>query len=406
MQPSSFQFSGGAEFTHGRWSAAPQASFGLQNLSGQGNHNVQFGYHAAYSLKPDVWLSSSLSNQYASANARVQRTSILTFGVQKSLNSNPVQWLSSKFERRTIRGRVFVDRTGDGAYHQGDQGLAGIMLYLSDGSSTTTNARGEFEFHGISPRLYHVKLPIEQFRTAVRFTGPSDAVADLTGAEKVAEVDFGVVDFARVLGVVYNDYLMDGERQPDAPRIGDVRLTLTRVGEAPHTATTDAGGEFDIAGLEPGHYEVAVDPESLPAGYFISGGPTVIDLAPASASKVELPLRAMRTISGKVLFREKADDPRSPTRPLAGVMLTADHTVVKTGADGTFILRNLPAGDLILRVLPNADVVPEGVQLPQGKLHLPFEPKQIENVVIVISNPDLLNHLLPGETQSPAATGR
>jgi len=394
VQPSGLQFNAGADFSHGRWSASPQASFGVQRLTGSNMHNVQFGYRVSYELTPTLWLDSSLSSQYYATATGVQRTNLISFGLQKSLNSNPAQWLSSRFVRREISGRVFLDHRGDGTFHQGETSLAGIQLRLNDGTTVVTDEQGEFVFRGLAARSYRVVLPIDQFPTPVRLTGSSEMEADLT-RDKSVELDFGVVNYARILGTVYNDYLMDGERQADAPPMSGIRLNVTRDQGTRQVVTTDAGGGFDVSDLEPGHYSLSVDADSLPAGYYIpASAAKSLDVAPVSSVTAEIPLRAMRSISGKVLLRENAADPMSPTRPLAGVMVTADHTIVKTAADGTFMLRDLPAGELTLRVLPNS-AAPSSVQLPQGQIRMPYEPKQIENVTIIINDPTLLNYLLP-----------
>ena len=42
----------------------------------------------------------------------------------------------------------------------------------------------------------------------------------------MGDVDFGVVNFARVSGMVFNDYLNDGKRQLDADGMPGIKVTL------------------------------------------------------------------------------------------------------------------------------------------------------------------------------------
>jgi hypothetical protein len=70
------------------------------------------------------------------------------------------------------------------------------------------------------------------------------------------------------------------------------------------------------------------------------------------------------------------------------------NTSVTTGTDGSFIVRDLPAGPLTLSTMPSRPLPPD-LSGPSGKINLSADPIQIENVTIVISNPVLLQYLLP-----------
>jgi hypothetical protein len=78
---------------------------------------------------------------------------------------------------------------------------------------------------------------------------------------------------------------------------------------------------------------------------------------------------------------------------LAGVQITAGHTVVKTDALGNFLLRDLPAGDLTVTLVPIKDL-PPGMKVPVGQVKLPAEPIHVEGATIVISNPELAPYLV------------
>ena len=116
----------------------------------------------------------------------------------------------------------------------------------------------------------------------------------------------------------------------------------------------------------------------------------------ATASVIkDIPVRALRSIAGHVYLRgDAAVGSTAPAlSPLAGIQITADHTVVTTDAGGRFVLRDLPAGDFRVTLVPMRPV-PEGLQVPAGMVRLPKSPTQVDNAVIVLSNPALLDYLL------------
>jgi hypothetical protein len=92
---------------------------------------------------------------------------------------------------------------------------------------------------------------------------------------------------------------------------------------------------------------------------------------------------------------------------MAGVQLTAGHGVVKTDENGNFLLRDLPAGEVIITLVPVKPLLP-GMTVPAGVLRMPPGPIQVQGATIVITNPGLAPYLtqkfddLP-KTVSPAA---
>jgi hypothetical protein len=92
---------------------------------------------------------------------------------------------------------------------------------------------------------------------------------------------------------------------------------------------------------------------------------------------------------------------------MAGVQLTAGHGVVKTDENGNFLLRDLPAGDLTITLVPVKPLMP-GMKVPSGVVHMPAEPIQVQGATIVISNPELapyLTQLLNGGPKVEAQAG-
>jgi hypothetical protein len=79
--------------------------------------------------------------------------------------------------------------------------------------------------------------------------------------------------------------------------------------------------------------------------------------------------------------------------PIAGVQITAGHGIAKTDENGNFLLRDLPAGELTVTLVPVKDL-PEGMKVPVGQVKMPPEPIQVQGATIVISNPDLTPYLV------------
>ena len=84
--------------------------------------------------------------------------------------------------------------------------------------------------------------------------------------QNVTNVDFGIVNFARLMGSVFNDYRNDKLRQADSPSLQDITLVVTGDG-GPRRVVTDGAGDFEIDDLSPGRYEIAIDPATIPANF-------------------------------------------------------------------------------------------------------------------------------------------
>jgi uncharacterized repeat protein (TIGR01451 family) len=61
-------------------------------------------------------------------------------------------------ERAAITGRVFLDPLGDGLFRDGDAPVAGVRLFLEDGESATTDAKGRYSFHGVRSGMHVLRL--------------------------------------------------------------------------------------------------------------------------------------------------------------------------------------------------------------------------------------------------------
>ena len=360
------------------------------------------GYSLTYQLSKSWMLRSSLSTVWTtnSMQAVPERSTILAFGVQKNFNGSPIpEWMFRG--SNTISGRVFRDANFNGLYNSGETGFEGIQVQLDNGAIQRTDKNGQFRFTGVHGDLHRVSIDAAQFPTAVRMTTPAEIAVSLTGHHD-GFADFGVVDFARLVGNVFNDLRFEGKRQPDSVPIADVQLLLTKNGKVVRTIITSAGGTFELDNLEPGDYELEVDLATVPANYIVSPNTFPVHLEPVRTTTIDIPLRAMRSVSGHVYLRATLDSARGSTDqkdsaarlvPLVGVQLTAGQATVKTDSEGAFVLRNLPAGDLTVRLI-SLKSPPSGVAIPSGPIHMPAEPISVQGASIVIMNAELVPFLV------------
>ncbi len=61
-------------------------------------------------------------------------------------------------ERRIVTGRVFIDAAHSGHFVIGDIGIAGVRVYMEDGSYTVTDREGRFSFPSVRPGMHALRI--------------------------------------------------------------------------------------------------------------------------------------------------------------------------------------------------------------------------------------------------------
>jgi hypothetical protein len=421
LQPTNTQITLQGQFpTRNRLNLSPMVGYyrAAQGL-GQGTNSYLLGYNLTYQLTRTIQFQSSLSNMHLwdVSQQGLRRTSVFSFGINKRLSGHQTWLHPFQARRATIQGQVFRDNNVNGRLDAGEPGFAGLRVELSDGQTALTDVQGRFRFSGLKPDVYTVTLPLKQFNEPIRVTSPTSVDVDIA-MPMLAQVDFGVVNFARVMGNVFNDYLLTGKKELDAPGLRQVRLSLSG-GKAEHSTLTESSGDFEFDDLSPGEYRLSIDPSTIPANYQIATASFPIHVAPTSTVVQDVPVQALRSISGRILMKPTGanggrlkipgvvdgapangvhngnhDRNNNELVPLAGVKIAVDHTTVTTDQDGAFVLRNLPAGDVFFQILA-ARSVPEGVKLPAWRVRLPRDPLFIQGATITISNPEVIKCIVP-----------
>jgi len=404
---------------------SPNVSATHSSNGNSGNSWTQsFGYSLTYQFRPTLQFRSSLSNVllWDTRQNTALRTTVFSAGFQKMFAAVPgaVPFLHRS---RIIEGRVFRDNNINGAFNVGEPGLQGVEVRLDDGQMALTDAQGRYRFNGVSADEHQVSVDLTQFREPVRMTTRAEANADLI-QQRIAVANFGILDFARVMGNIYNDLRFENRRQPDSKGMQGIGLLLEDGKQSSRTIQTTGSGEFEFDSVPPGDYKLSLDPASLPPNYLAPVDSVSVHVTPVSTVLEDLPLRALRSISGRVLLRVQDDlttgaaktlsgkqsaptsgRPRSEEPemiPVAGAQVTAGPSTATTDKDGNFLLRNLPAGDLNVSIRPVRSV-PADINIPTGRVKLPPEPVQIQGATIVVTNAELLPYLTDDVLKVPTA---
>jgi hypothetical protein len=442
--PISTSISASAQLRFGKnLSVSPNFAFSRASTGQTQSWTPFVGYGLTYQVRPSLDFNSGLTNVWTfnSHTNGVQRNTLAYFGFTKRFSAMPGTLLPTRHAGRIVEGRVFRDNNVNGAYNLGELGLVGMQVRLDDGQVAETDEQGRYKFSDVTQGEHSVSLSLTQFAGPVRMTTKNQGSVDLI-RQKIAVVNFGIVDFARITGSVFNDLRFDGKRQPDAKGLAGVHLILDD-GKRRRTITAQDNGDFEADDVLPGDYMISVDPATLPANYTLPEESFTLRVSPVSTVVQHIPARAMRSIAGRVFVKVLAEPAAQPADsgklkisgmpsgsvrsqrggqagggrvnqsgrgqaqgstgpssggdynlvPLAGVQITAGAGMVKTDENGNFLLRDLPAGELTVTLVPQKEL-PEGLKVPSGLVKMPAEPIQVQGATIVISNPDLAPYLV------------
>jgi hypothetical protein len=114
----------------------------------------------------------------------------------------------------------------------------------------------------------------------------------------------------------------------------------------------DASGNYEFRNLCPGSYTLELDPSTLPAKFRLptqSVWPVMVK--PLEGVYLDIPLSAQRAVSGIVFIDNDGDgffDPRID-EVVVGARVTAARAEAFSGSGGSYVLRNLPAGQIEIR---------------------------------------------------------
>jgi carboxypeptidase family protein len=314
-------------------------------------------------LSPNDNLVGSAAMVRTISNGVTNTHPLFSLSLQHRFHSVPGLLLPGR--HGVIEGHVFRDDESTATYSSDRAPLAGIEIRLDDGHVTRTDARGFYSFHHVPYGAHKVEARLASFSDEPFFyTTDSPATTDINHT-----VDFGI-NFAKgqIFGFVLNDA---------GTGIAGVTIELRSEGPRSETLTrravTMANGKFAFPGFPAGDYTVSSLADSYPAGYSLQAlAPQQLTVAPGRPASLQFSVKALRSISGKVLAY---DQTTLTTVPLAGVVVRLKELglATRTGENGAYIFRTLPVGTYTVSVEHQGKEIARSVQVPA-------EPAAITNI--------------------------
>ena len=204
------------------------------------------------------------------------------------------------------------------------------------------NALGQEPYRGPLARITFSK-PVATSNGTIKLIAKG---ANAKGAEPRWPFSGGAQSSGLTKGWVPVDTGTVSGRVTDPTGNGVAGVTVTAGGK---TATTDANGNYSIAGVPTGSTSISVVRSSVPAGYSVSG-PLTRNVTTSGLSGIDFSTtRETGTVSGRVT------DPSG--NGVAGVTVTAGGKTAVTDVDGYYSIAGVPTGSVSVAV---SDGVPAG----------------------------------------------
>jgi hypothetical protein len=149
--------------------------------------------------------------------------------------------------------------------------------------------------------------------------------------------------------------------------------SLTTPGSKSLIQIADGDGRYEFRNLVPGKYILEIDPATLPENFRLpsrmSWPITVIAL---EGLYLDLPFAAQRAVSGIVYIDKDGDGQFDPRKDVvvAGARVVAGNAAAVSNRQGSYLLRNLPAGKINVQVYLPA-------RKASAPLHLELGPEPI-----------------------------
>jgi hypothetical protein len=125
-----------------------------------GSHTLTYATVVFPSVAAGTTLTNSVSVSGAGGHDKLTETG--------GANVSVIVSAGAFSDRRVVTGRVFVDARGTGHFTKGDSGVAGVRVYLEDGSYATTDANGLFSFASVRPGMHVLRIDATTLPSGVR----------------------------------------------------------------------------------------------------------------------------------------------------------------------------------------------------------------------------------------------
>ena len=345
-----------------------QAAFSRLNLAGEVRYSTgeilaRNERNILATFSADLKLDAANSIQVSGARAfsfsgTESRTALTVSYVHRFGSASGGGFQFSKLlglSRGRVQGRVFFDLNGNGQDDPGEPSVAGMKVQIDGNHTRTTDERGNFNFTALEPGAHTVALASEDLGVKLRASNSTSHQLFLSEHE-TSNVSFGLTNSGFAQGRIFNDLFLAGEMSAgDAPGVEGVRIILRPVstGSAnavrPLSETVNASGAYEFRNLPPGGYLLEIDPASIPADFRLPGQMAFnIIINPLQGSFLDVPFIAQRAVSGIVFIDRDEDGQFDSNRDevVKGARVVAGRAEAWTNQQGSYILRNLPAGKL------------------------------------------------------------
>ena len=221
-------------------------------------------------------------------------------------------------ETGRVSGRV-TDPSGNG--------VAGVVVRAA-GKPATTDADGRYAIAQVPVGDTEIRVDESSVPAGYSVSGPLTRNVTTAG---VSDVNFSTT---RETGTVSG-------RVTDPSGNGVAGVTVTAGGK---TATTNADGDYSIAGVPTGSTSISVVRSSVPAGYSVNG-PLDRNVTTSGVSGVNFSTtRDTGTVSGSVTDAD-GNAVKNPTVTLEGINGNTDSVEAPVKDDGSIDTSKVPTGD-------------------------------------------------------------
>ncbi len=168
-----------------------------------------------------------------------------------------------------IEGMVFLDANKNGVQDAGEFGLPGVILNLSNGRKTITDAKGKYFFTNISSNTPTVKIDLATLSAEYNIIGTGEKQASLGGWRSTL-VNFAVSALGGIKGRVFVDNNNNGVFDGDDYGMSGVMVIIQPSNTA---AISNGGGMFRITNAPTGQQTLNIDINSIPPDYELKSEP-------------------------------------------------------------------------------------------------------------------------------------
>jgi len=217
---------------------------GNQNYAMGSTQSVLTGNHSATETGPtgyhtDGWICLDSQTQ-----AVVGSGTGMSLSVNVTTHGATCTFTNTR-DTGTLDGYKFNDLNGNQTWDQGELGLAGWTIQLSNGASALTDASGHYQFNLVPTGTYTVN---EMQQTGWTNTTPLSVSNVEVGYNKTTTINFGNFKLAKISGYKYQD-------STNGPKLPNWEICLAGGNQDGDRCTsTNQDGYYEFTGVYPGTY--------------------------------------------------------------------------------------------------------------------------------------------------------